>query len=275
MGARPYEVHEPPTERESPVLVEVPHAGLLVPPDVLGQIDVPASSLARDADLFVHDLYADAPLEGATLLVATHSRYVVDLNRAEDDIDAESVEGGPSAGRAPRGVIWRLSGEGVRVFNRPIARRELESRLANYHRPYHAEVQRILARKKKRFGVAVVLAAHSMPSHARWSSGQIGPARADVVPGTRGRTTAADPFIDAVETHARGRGWSVLHDEPYRGGFTTSYYGRPHDAVHAVQIELARRLYMEEDRLVPHTKFPEVRDWCRALVATLSELALR
>jgi N-formylglutamate amidohydrolase len=275
MGERPFELIEPAPERETPVLVEVPHAGLAVPPEILAQIEVPASSLARDADLYVNELYADAPQEGATLLYATLSRYVVDLNRAEDDIDAESVQGGPSGARAPRGVIWRVSGEGERVFPAALPRAELERRLGAYHRPYHAEVRRILARKLERFGVAVVLAGHSMPSHARWASGELGPARADVVPGTRGRTTAEPRLIDALEAHAKGAGWSVRHDEPYKGGFTTSHYGRPRERVHAIQVELARRQYMDEEKLVPHTRFHEVRAWCRGLVAKLGELALR
>jgi N-formylglutamate deformylase len=275
MGDRPFELQEPAHDLETPVLVEVPHAGLAIPPEVLAQIDVPASSLARDADLYVHELYADAPLEGATLIYGTLSRYVVDLNRAEDDIDAESVQGGPSTARAPRGVIWRLSGEGERVFRSPLPRAELERRLEAYHRPYHAEVRRILARKLNRFGVAVVVAGHSMPSHARWASGEIGPARADVVPGSRGRTSADPRIIDALEAHAKGAGWSVRHDEPYRGGFTTTHYGRPRERVHAIQVELARRQYMDEERLVPHTRFQEVRAWCRALVAKIGGLALR
>jgi N-formylglutamate deformylase len=275
MGERPFELYEPLPERETPLLVEVPHSGLAIPPEILAQIEVPASSLARDADLYVHELYADAPLEGATLIYGTLSRYVVDLNRAEDDVDSESIEGGPVGARAPRGVIWRLSGEGARVFTAPLPRTELERRLVAYHRPYHAEVSRILARKLNRFGVAVVLAGHSMPSHARWATGELGPARADVVPGTRGRTTADSRLIDAVDAHARAAGWSVRHDEPYRGGFTTSHYGRPERRSHAIQVELARRQYMDEERLVPHTRFPEVRAWCRGLVAKLGELALR
>jgi N-formylglutamate amidohydrolase len=270
----PFEVVEPSPEHESPVLVEVPHASVAVPARLLGQIEAPARSLARDADLFVDGLYADAPETGATLLCARLSRYAVDLNRAEDDVDAESVEGGPPHSRAPRGVIWRLSGDGEKVLARPLPKSEVERRLADYHRPYHAEIRRILAHKVARFGVAVLLAGHSMPSRARWPSGEVGPARADVVPGTRGRTTADARFIDVVDQHAATRGWSVRHDEPYRGGYTTAIYGRPRDRIHAVQVELARRLYMEEDALTVHTRFPEVRAWCRALVARLGELAL-
>jgi N-formylglutamate amidohydrolase len=270
-----YELVEPDPARETPVVVEVPHASVFVPADVLVQIEAPASHLARDADLHVDALYADAPDAGATLLRARVSRYVVDLNRGEDDFDAESVEGGPAHGRAPRGVVWRLSGDGARVLSRPLAPSELERRLVTYHRPYHAALRQALTRKVQRFGVAVLLAGHSMPSRGRAVGGELGVDRADVVPGSRGRTSADGRFIDAVDEHARAQGWSVRHDEPYRGGFTTSFYGRPRDRVHAVQVELARRLYMDEDSLVLHTRFHDVRTWCRGLVAKLGALALR
>jgi N-formylglutamate amidohydrolase len=274
MGDRPFEIVEP-DQGETPLVVEVPHAGLFVPDEVARQLQVSGDSLARDADLFVHELYAEAPREGATLIYGTLSRYVVDLNRAEGDIDAESVEGGPPGMRAPRGVIWRLSGVGEKALARPLTRAEWARRIAEYHRPYHAELAQVLARKRDRFGIAVVLAAHSMPSFGRWATGAPGPARADVVPGTRGRSSADARFIDAIEGHASEASWSVRHDDPYRGGFTTGFYGRPAEGIHAVQVELARRLYMDEDKLTRHTKFQDVRDWCRRLVARLGGLALR
>jgi N-formylglutamate amidohydrolase len=97
--------------------------------------------------------------------------------------------------------------------------------------------------------------------------------RADVVPGTRGRTSAAARFIDGVEEHAVTQGWSVRHDEPYAGGFTTRHYGRPAEAVHAVQVELSRRLYLDEISLRPLPSFGAVRQWCRGLVRRLGQLS--
>jgi N-formylglutamate amidohydrolase len=93
------------------------------------------------------------------------------------------------------------------------------------------------------------------------------------VPGTRGRRSAGPRFIDAVESLAVSRGWSVRHDEPYAGGFTTQHYGRPADGVHVVQVELARRLYLDEATLRPTPGFPQVRAWCRSLVAELGRLS--
>jgi N-formylglutamate deformylase len=271
----PFDLIDPPAGAETPVLVEVPHAGLHVPAPIRAIIAAPDGAIARDADRFVDQLFADAPLEGATLLVARCSRYVVDLNRGEDDVDAEAVEGAHASGRAPRGVIWRLSGDGARILARPISADDFRARLETYHRPYHREIRRILARKVERFGVAVLLAAHSMPSHARLHNGGSGAPRADVVPGTRGRTTAHGRFIDCVERHAFTKNWSVRHDDPYRGGYTTAHYGRPGERVHAVQVELARRLYMDESSGEQHTRFVDVRAWCRGLVAKLAETALR
>lgn len=252
---------------ESPLVVEIPHAGLVVPPAVLACIEPPARAIARDADLYVDDLFADAPAEGATLLVANISRYVIDLNRLESDLDAAAVEGG--RGRLAHGLVWRVTTAGEELTRRPISRAELEQRLTTIYRPYHQALRAALDRKRQLFGHAVLLAAHSMPSLRR---GQL---RADVVPGTRGRTTAASSLIDAVDRHARDARLSVAHDDPYKGGFTTQHYGKPAEGVHALQIELARRLYMNEETLVPGDGFAPLRGWCRTLARLLGKTAPR
>ena len=264
----PFSVIEPAGD-ETPVIVEVPHAGLFVDGPALATLAAPARSIGRDADLWVDELYADAPSHGASMIVAHVSRYVVDLNRSERDVDAESVEGAPANARATRGIVWRLTSEGVRVLDRALPRRELERRLDTYYRPYHAAIAALIERKRKRFGHAIVLAAHSMPSVGRAAHGDPNAFRADVVPGTRGRTSAAARFIDAVDAHARASGFSVAHDDPYQGGFTTVHYGRPREASHVVQVELARRLYMDEMSLQKNAGFDRVREFCGALVARL------
>ena len=278
MATRLFTVTEP-ERSETPLVVEVPHAGIHVPAAYLANLVAPARSIGRDADLYVDELYADAPLEGATLLVAHTSRYVLDLNRAEGDLDNEAVVGGQANGaRMPRGLIWRLTTDGEPALGQPLSRAELDARIAEVHRPYHAALRAVLERKKAKFGYAVLLAAHSMPSSARDPVSRRGPettfARADVVPGSQGRTTSAGVFIDAVDAHARGHGYTVRHDDPYRGGFSTRNYGTPAQGVHAVQVELARRLYMDESTLLRERSFDALRRFCRALVAKLGQTAL-
>ena len=263
-----FEVLEP--RRESPVVVEVPHAGLHLDPESMAWTIAPARSIGRDADLYVDALFQDAPEEGATLLVARTSRFVVDLNRSEADCDAEAVDGGATSS-APRGLIWRLTTDGEPILWTRLPRWELARRLDQIYRPYHATLTDLLARKRARFGTAVLLCAHSMPSVARRGHSDAGIPRADMVPGTRGRTTAAGIVIDEVDRHCRELGFSVRHDEPYRGGFSTAHYGKPDRGIHAVQIEIARRLYMDEQSLRADPRgFPALREFGRTLVARLA-----
>jgi N-formylglutamate amidohydrolase len=264
----PFSIVEPSGE-ETPVIVEVPHAGLWLDGPSLATLAAPARSIGRDADLWVDELYADAPSRGATMIVAHVSRYVVDLNRSEKDVDAESVEGAPTHARATRGIVWRLTSEGRNVLEGPLPRLELERRLEAFYRPYHNAIATLIERKRHRFGHSIVIAAHSMPSVGRASNGDANAYRADVVPGTRGRTTASPHFIDAVDMHARGAGFSVSHDDPYQGGFTTLHYGRPAEASHVVQVELARRLYMDESSLHKRDGFTRLRSFCADLVSRL------
>jgi N-formylglutamate amidohydrolase len=275
-----------PTGPETPVVVEIPHSGLEIDGPFLEPLTAPARALGRDADLYVDSLYQDAPAEGASLLVARASRYVVDLNRAEGDIDGEVVEGGRADLRMHHGLVWRTTSEGEPALRRKLTPGELEERLELVWRPYHRALAAVIAHKRSRFGVAVLLAAHSMPSvergprgggHARDSASphqRENRLRADVVPGTRGRRSAGARFIDAVEAHAAASGWTVRHDDPYAGGFTTQHYGSPADGVHAVQVELARRLYLDEATLRRNGRFPSARAWCRELVAHLGRLAI-
>jgi N-formylglutamate deformylase len=272
-----------PVGPETPIIVEVPHAGLELPAAFLETLTAPARALGRDADLYVDALYEGAPATGASMLIARASRYVVDLNRAEADVDGDVVEGGRADLQMNHGLVWRLTSDGEPALSRRLRLEELEERLELVWRPYHRALAGLIARKRERFGVAIILAAHSMPSVERLPDGsrrtQIrsqtvdARVRADVVPGTRGRRSADARFIDAVEQHAAARGWSVRHDDPYSGGFTTQHYGRPKDGVHAIQVELARRLYLDEATLRPNQNFAPASSWCCELVARLGQLA--
>jgi N-formylglutamate amidohydrolase len=271
---RPYfDVFEPKTG-EAPVLVEVPHAGLEVPAEVLAQLVAPARAIARDADLFVDEIYQDAPAEGATLLVARTSRYVVDLNRAEDDIDSGVVssDARPSRPHA-RGLVWRTTTDDEPALERALTRDEYRWRVDTIHRPYHTALRSILERKLARFGYVIMLCAHSMPSVGRAGHVDAGVPRADVVPGSRGRTSAHPRIIDAVDAVAVAHGRSVEHDRPYRGGYSTTHYGRPSQRCHAIQVELARRLYLDENTLARKMDgLAATRALGRAFVARLASM---
>jgi N-formylglutamate amidohydrolase len=263
-----------PAGRETAVIVEIPHSGLEIPPEFLEPVVAPARAIGRDADLYVDSLYEDAPAEGATVLVARTSRYVIDLNRSENDVDDEVVDGARSDIRFQHGLVWRSTSHGERVLSRRLSRQELDERLDQVWRPYHAALAALVERKLTHFGLVVVIAAHSMPSMERSPGACRGASRerADVVPGTCGMTTAHKCFVEPVEVLVRSRGWKLRHDDPYAGGYTTQRYGHPKERTHAVQIELARRLYLDEETLRPTADFDSARTWCRSLVAKLGEV---
>lgn len=271
----PFELIVPERGR-TPVVVEVPHAGLEVPEAVQRETDVDRASILRDADIYVDELYADAPALGASLLTTKLSRYVVDLNRAADDVDAATVVDHPSPRSVqPRGVVWRLSTDGRRVLRKPLRYAQLRARLAAYHTPYHDALQQELAQTRARFGYVILVAAHSMPSVGRSGHNDRSTRRANVVPGTQGRTSADARVIDLVDAHFREAGLSVRHDDPYRGGYTTQHYGRPAEACHVVQIELNRALYVHEDTGERRPgDFEKTRALVASLVAKLGTLSL-
>jgi N-formylglutamate amidohydrolase len=261
-----------PRTPEVPVIVEVPHAGLEVDAEVLSTLVAPALAIGRDADLYVDELYADAPDLGATLLTARMSRYVCDLNRSEHDVDRETVQG--ATGRSsPHGLIWRSTTDNRAAIARPLPKSELERRLQAYYRPYHDRLDELVRARLATHGFVIVVSGHSMPSRGRDGHDDPGRDRADVVPGTRQRTTAAEAVIEVTERVAARFHFGLAHDEPYRGGHTTVRYGRPATGIHAIQIELNRRLYMDEQTLTKKpNEFRVMRSFCRALVQELASL---
>ncbi len=262
-----FELREP--ERERPVLFEVPHAGMAIPDAVQDELQARRDQVARGSDIYVDKLCDGVTDDGAYLLVAHTSRFVVDLNRAEDDVDGRTVPDHPSPqGTQPRGVVWRMTTEGHPLMKGPLDYARLERRLALFHRPYHQTLRATLDSLRARHGHVILIAAHSMPSAPRLR----GPRRADVVPGTRSRTTASAALIDAVAAHFRDAGLRVKHDDPYRGGYTTAHYGRPDEGVHAVQIELNRDLYVHEGSGQPKAgAFESIQDVMTRLARRLAD----
>ena len=260
---------------ECPVVVEVPHAGVAMDPVSMALCTAPVSSVARDADLYVDQLVEDCVREGATVLSARVSRYVIDLNRSPDDYDDRAVQGGRSIDR-PFGLVWRETTDGTRTLTLPLSVSELQRRLDLFYRPYHDALENIVRRKKKRFGHVVVLSAHSMPTvsfHQR--SPQPSLPYSDIVVGTRFGETATARSIMETLNHAQSFGWTVQRDEPFAGGATTVKYGRPDEGIEAIQVETARRLYMNERTLNKKPRsFDVVSSFWRGLVARLATTAL-
>jgi N-formylglutamate amidohydrolase len=233
----------------TPVVVSVPHAGVRTAG--YEETLTPELDVRGDADLFVDRLYRIGEPDGPETYVAAQlSRFVCDLNRDPDDV----APGAVPEHRAPRnadgrGFIWAVTTTGAPALSRPLTLPEWSGRTA-IHTAYHEAISRALLRARARFGFAVLVDGHSMPSRGRAGHTDTGSVRADVVPGDREGTSCSPALRALVTRHFAAAGLTVKPNEPYKGGFITTHHGRPADDVHAIQIELRRDLYMDEEKFV-------------------------
>jgi len=251
-----------PDPPETPVVVSVPHAGNEV--GSFAPALVPGLDVRCDADMFVDELYAGAP-RGA-FIRARVSRFVCDLNRDADDVSPRAVPAHPSPRNADgRGFIWEVTTTGAPALARPLTLEEWQAP-RSIHAAYHAAITDALARARARFGFAILVDGHSMPSVGRQGHTDPGNARADIVPGDRNGTSCAPALSRLVGQHFRDHGLSVAFNDPYRGGFITAHHGRPAEGLHAIQIEMRRDLYMTE------ATFTRLPDKMQALSKVLAAL---
>lgn len=248
-----------------PLVVSVPHAGTLVPVDDVPLLALEGQALLRDADLFVDRLCAGVPDLGVPVIRARVSRYVLDVNRAPDDVDRDVCADLERPHRvSARGLVWRLTTEGNPVLKRPLSLAELDDRIARIHRPYHEALAALLEERRARYGYAILLDVHSMPSTGRPGHADPGARRADIVPGDVRGASCATSISRLLVEHFQTAGYSVRPNDPYMGGFITRHHGRPARGIHAIQLEMNRDLYMDEEalrydeekasRLIPHVE---------------------
>jgi len=228
----------------SPVVLAVPHAGRDYPAPLLAQARVPVATLRGLEDRYADRLVARAAAQDFPVLVATAPRALVDLNRDPDDRD----DRGPSRIAGSRaalgmGVFPRSAPSAGNLWRAPFDTGELDARIAQVHRPYHAALAAALIAACARHGSALLLDIHSMPRRA----GRGWPASADIVLGDRSGTSAGRAFVCQAEDVVGSTGLSCARNTPYAGGYSTMRHGDPANAVHAIQVEVARDLYLDSD----------------------------
>lgn len=250
----------------TPLLVSVPHAGTLVPPDIAPRLSESATQVP-DTDWHVHTLYDFAKELGASMIVAQYSRYVVDLNRPPDD---ESLYPGQST----TGLVPIDTFEGDPIYNDDIDPdvSEVVARVEGYWKPYHQALKAELERLRDIHGHAVLWDAHSIESHVpRLFEGRLPDFNFGTNFGKSADARLVQSIVDRSETTDEYD--SVLNGR-FKGGFITRHYGKPDKNIHAIQLELSQITYMDEgapwpfridkaNNVRPHLKaFLEIcRDW--------------
>jgi N-formylglutamate deformylase len=237
MADPPYHFR-PAAAAEIPLLVSIPHTGTAMPAEIAARFATPAVAALPDTDWHLHDLYAFAPELGAATLFAHWSRYVVDLNRAPDR--ARLYPGRDETTLVPTSTF---AGEPIYAPGRAPDEAEAAARTERFWRPYHDRLAAELARLRERFGYALLLDAHSIVSRVpRFHDGEL----PGFMLGDADGTSAGPALSAAVHRALAASGHRTEVNFVFKGGYITRRYGRPAERVHALQLEMAQRLYMQE-----------------------------
>ncbi len=261
-----------PVPQTAPIVFASPHSGRLYPPDFVASARLDPLSLRRSEDSFVDRLFAEAPTYGAPLLTATFPRAYCDPNREPWELDPTMFEEELPAWvnttsvrvGAGLGTIARVVASGEAIYRGKLRFVEAEQRVRDYWQPFHDTLAALIAGTRASFGHCLLVDCHSMPANGGGRAG------ADFVLGDAHGTACCSRVTRMVEQTLSGLGYTVRRNDPYAGGYITRHYGRPREGVHALQIEVARGLYMDEARIEPLPRFPAVQLDLTALIARLA-----
>lgn len=257
-----------------PFVFSSPHSGRVYPRGFVQRSRLSPLELRSSEDAYVDELFGHVAGQGAHFIHARFPRAYLDLNRHPFELDPKLFAGQlpPFAladtvkVKSGLGVIARVVAEGRHIYRGPLEVKDALTRIHRLYYPYHAALRGLIRSCRGRFGHAVLIDCHSMPS-----SGVPGhlTSRADFVVGDRfGKS--CDPALTRLFCGELERlGYKVALNAPYAGGYVTDEYGRPEDGVHALQVEINRALYLDEARVEPSAGFADLQARLAQLTATL------
>jgi len=246
----------------APLLVSVPHDGRQLPCEIAGEMTEAGRSIP-DTDWHVSRLYEFALDLGASFIRAEYSRYVVDVNRPADD--SELYAGRPGSGLCP---TLTFAGEDIYVRGTSI---DIADRVGDFWRPYHEKLDAALQDIQNAHGYALLWDAHSIQSRVpRLFDGEL----PELNLGTWDNRSCDVGISDVVVATASASSYSVVHNGRFKGGHITRHYGQPRNHVHAIQLELAQRTYMDEASFeYDETKASRLRDTLEKLLTAFMKAA--
>ncbi len=269
--APPFEIIRP-VEQTAPLVVASPHSGRAYDAAFLQAARLGPLDLRRSEDSFVEELFAGAVAYGAPLLCAQFPRAYCDPNREAWELDpamfADALPDwvnttSPRVG-AGLGTIARVVTSGEAIYRGKLRFAEAQARVRDCWQPYHDALTRLITETQEQFGCCLLIDCHSMPAGAGRSGGP------DFVLGDAHGTACMPQVTTLVERLLGESGYDVRRNDPYAGGYVTRHYGRPRDGVHALQIEVARRLYMDETTLLKSAGFGKLQARLDSLLADVS-----
>ncbi|MBF5004859.1 N-formylglutamate amidohydrolase [Diaphorobacter caeni] len=264
----------------TPVVLDSPHSGTVYPEDFGAAL--PLDVLRQAEDTHVEKLYDFAPLMGVAWVEALFPRIYLDANRDTTEIDVDLFDGDwphdvtedevtLQKVRLGKGLIWRFTDDGQAIYERQLTVEEGQRRISECWEPYHAAVSDAIDAAHARHGYSIHINCHSMPSIAA-SHATLHPGleHADFVIGDRDGTTASPALSHMVCDFLRSRGYDVEYNHPYKGVELVRRYGKPEEHRHSIQIEINRRIYMDEETLeIQQPGFDKLKHDLRELVEWL------
>ncbi len=272
-----FEVLEPRLQTV-PAVFASPHSGADYPAGFVAASRLDPLALRRSEDSFVDELFAAAPAMGAPLLRARFPRAFLDANREPFELDpgmfADRLPAWVNT-RSPRvaaglGTVARVVASGADIYRRKLRFAEALQRVNACYRPYHAALAGLVERTQAQFGLCLLIDCHSMPSVGGPADADSGRRRVDIVLGDCHGTSCDRRLTEHVRRSLARRGYAVRRNVPYAGAYTTRHYGAPQRGVHALQIEINRALYMDEETF---RKSPGFAGLAGDLAATIGDLA--
>ena len=223
----------------APLLISLPHDGSDIPDALAARMTLEARS-SPDTDWYVSRLYAFARQLGASILVPRYSRYVIDLNRPPDDVSL--YPGQNTTGLCP---TVRFSGDPVYLPGLEPTPDEIAARIDTYWRPYHDTLRDELDRLRTAHGGVLLWEGHSIRGECPFLfDGRL----PDLNIGTASGTSCDAATQSRIETALRAQNiYDGAVNARFKGGFITRHYGDPGNGIDAVQLEIAQRVYMDED----------------------------
>lgn len=242
MTSPPYYLIEP-TAARVPVILSSPHSGTEFPAELKAHFRPELIAQPDDTDWFVHDLYDFAPGLGITVIHARYSRWVIDLNR---DPRSQPLY---ADGRLITELVPKTDFLGNEIYHDKKYLpddAEVARRLENYYRPYYERIEKLLAERISQFGHVLLWDAHSIRRCVPTIQGAPFP---DLILGDNDEKSAGREIIALALEHLSAGKFGVNHNFPFKGGHITRYFGNPGNRVHALQLEMAKTNYMNDDEL--------------------------
>ena len=245
-----------------PLLISFPHNGSHIPEEV-AQAMTPAGKSSRDTDWFLDRLYDFPELSDASLLVAGQSRYVIDLNRPQND---ESLY----PGQTTTGLIPLTRFDGKPIYESEPAKEEVQRRINDVWSPYHQKIESELSRMTDQFGLAVLIEAHSIePELPNLFEGRLPDFNVGTNHGKSCNSAVADAVMDVLQNQTQ---YSHVLNGRFVGGYITRHFGDPANGRHAIQFELAQATYMDETTKVwDQTRADQVQPVFRKIISGIKQ----